>query len=86
MLFCVHVGTALYFVWTSVAATVSGVSVLVNDVGLDMNVSCYIGLVILLTVLIIWFSLETFAFDRQLRYIYRWKMFLFPFNRALLSN
>ena len=70
MLFGVHVGTALYFGWTSVAATVSGVSVLVNDVGLPMDVSCYIGLVILLTLFIIWFSLETFAFDRQLRYIY----------------
>ena len=70
MLFYVHVGTALYFGWTSVAATVSGMSVLVNDVGLPMDVSCYIGLVILLTLFIIWFSLETFAFDRQLRYIY----------------
>ena len=66
----VHVGTALYFGWTSCAAIVSGVSLLVYDVGLAMDISCYIGLVILLTVLIIWFSLETFAFDRQLRYIY----------------
>ena len=82
----VHVGTALYFGWTSCAAIVSGVSLLVYDVGLAMDISCYIGLVILLTVLIIWFSLETFAFDRQLRYMYRWKLFLFLFICALLSN
>ena len=60
-------GTALYFGWSSCASLIGGVVVLVYKLGLSMDIACWIALVILMTILIVWFSLETFAFDRQLR-------------------
>lgn len=61
------VGTALYLGWSSCASLIGGVVVLVYELGMAMDTACWIALVILATVLIVWFSLETFAFDRQLR-------------------
>jgi len=63
-------GTALYLGWTSCAALISGVSTLVYKLGVSMCTACWIALAILLAVLIVWFTLETFAFDRQLRYVF----------------
>jgi len=63
-------GTALYLGWSSCASLIGGVVVLVYELGMAMDTACWIALVILATVLIVWFSLETFAFDRQLRYVF----------------
>jgi len=62
--------TAIYLGWTSCATLLNGASALVFTLGVSMYAACWIALAILLAVLAVWFTLETFAFDRQLRYVF----------------
>lgn len=63
-------GIALYGTWTTIATLLNFCIVLQYKGSVSVEVSAWVALVILTLELIVWFVLETFVFDRYLRYCF----------------
>jgi len=79
-------GIAFYGTWVTIASLLNFAIVLQFDAGLDMLSTAWICLGILSAELVAWFILETFVFDKHLRYCFSQYITLLIALSGLLSK
>jgi len=66
----VHNGLAFYATWVTIAAYLNIAIAMVYRGNVSMDVACWTALILLNVTVALWFILETFVYDRYLRYTF----------------
>lgn len=80
-------GLAFFLTWTTIASTLNMATYLTYDLGIDLSVATTTALLIICTIMSIYFVIENFVWQRYLLYVFApWCVILIALSGSLLKN